>query len=110
MQRGRKREFDNDIVEDTRPTQRLRTRRCKLALAAELLLPPSQDEYYASRVSQSKGVKIPKSYKEAINDPIHGSKWRESIHFEISTLMKFGTWRAVRRKDVVNQGSNIATT
>lgn len=33
------------------------------------------------------GIWIPKSYNEAVNDPIHGSKWKEAIHKELSTLI-----------------------
>ena len=52
---------------------------------------------------------MPKSYSDAVNDPIYGSKWRETIHREISALISFGTWRVIRRKDVPST-TTISTT
>ena len=37
-------------------------------------------------------VPIPRSYPEAMNDPIYGSKWREAIHVELRNHLAFGTW------------------
>ena len=41
------------------------------------------------------GIHLPKSYSEAVNDPIYGSKWQEAIHKELSTLISFRTWNTI---------------
>lgn len=44
-------------------------------------------------------IPIPKTYREAINDPTYGTKWKEAIKLELNTLIQFGTWRYVRRPE-----------
>ena len=41
------------------------------------------------------GIQLPKSYSDAINDPIYRSKWQEVIHKELSTLISFRTWNII---------------
>ena len=55
------------------------------------------------------GIQLPKSYSDAVNDPIYGSKWWEAIHKEISTLISFGTWWVIQQKDVLST-ITISTT
>ncbi|ODM21277.1 hypothetical protein SI65_04330 [Aspergillus cristatus] len=45
------------------------------------------------------GATTAPSYSEAVNDPTHGSKWKEAIHKELSTLISFGTWELIPRKE-----------
>lgn len=105
--RGLKRGADTSDIE-TRLVQRLRVR---LASAMELLLQHTEnEEEKASIAKEVDGVQITKSYQEAINNPTYGNKWREAIHTEIATLIKFGTWKIVRRRDVISQSFNIAST
>lgn len=63
----------------------------------------------ARAAREKAGIRLPKSYNDAINDPVYGSKWREAIHKEISALISFGTWRVIRRKDVPST-TTISTT
>lgn len=130
---GKKRDAEGEFSQ--RPTQRVRSRRARkqerveaprdasekrrnhesvrLGLAVELILSPEEqsEESRAYAASQQvDGIPIPKTYKEAVQHPIYGTQWQEAIHNEISTLIKFGTWKIVRRRDVIDQGFNISTT
>src|SRR5699024_6399014 len=82
-----------------RPAQRLRAR---LTVATELLMEDCEFEVNgeACAAREKAGIRLPKSYSDAVNDPVYGSKWREAIHKELSALISFGTWRVIRRKDV----------
>lgn len=53
------------------------------------------------------GIPIPKTYKEAVSDPVYGDKWKEAVRAELETLIQFGTWETRARKDI--QG-NVAST
>ena len=76
-----------------------------LSIAVELLL--GEDDEYALRVDgtisklnqleESERVPIPQTYEEAVSHPTFGKKWREAIGLELRTLVRFGTWRFVRR-------------
>ena len=104
---GRKRKTEGEEISD-RPAQRLRAR---LAVATELLMEDREFEVNeeARAAREKAGIRLPKSYSDAVNDPIYGSKWREAIHKEISALISFGTWRVIRRKDVPST-TTISTT
>lgn len=39
------------------------------------------------------------SYSEAVNDPTYVSKWKETIHKELSTSISFGTWELITQKE-----------
>jgi hypothetical protein len=52
------------------------------------------------------GIKIPLTYKEAINDLEHGEQWREAIIEELRSLIGNGTWKEV----VPPKGANIITS
>lgn len=36
---------------------------------------------------------IPQTYREAIEDPVHGQKWKEAVDRELAALASFNTWR-----------------
>ena len=83
---------------DDCPAQRLRARIAKLAVATELLIGDHEfkinEQAHAAR--EKAGIRLPKSYSDAVNDPIYGSKWQEAIHKELSTLISFGTWNVIQ--------------
>ncbi|EED15089.1 conserved hypothetical protein [Talaromyces stipitatus ATCC 10500] len=69
-----------------------------LAVAIELLL--GEDDEFALRVDkrlEGEQIPIPKTYEEAVNHPIYGPRWREAIGLEIRNLIRFGTWKFVKR-------------
>jgi hypothetical protein len=39
----------------------------------------------------------PRTYKEALNDPIYGSQWERPTKDEMASIMKNGTWTLVPR-------------
>ena len=41
------------------------------------------------------GIKIPATYKEAVNDPEYGQLWKQAIIEELNSLMDNGTWEQV---------------
>ena len=92
---GRKRKTEGEEIND-RPAQRLRAR---LAIATELLMEDREFEVNeeARAAREKAGIRLPKSYNDAVNDPVYGSKWREAIHKELSALISFGTWNVIRR-------------
>ena len=100
----RRREEREAARSDSSPAERAdeRERRvirdiARLSVAAEVLL-GEVDDFANRTTSKFDGeVTIPKTYQEAVNDPTYGAKWRESIRLEINSLVKFGTWRYVRR-------------
>jgi len=51
------------------------------------------DEYsYRATNDKFNGqIPIPKTYKEAINDPKYGPKWHEVIKLEFNNLIQFNT-------------------
>ncbi|ODM15243.1 hypothetical protein SI65_09184 [Aspergillus cristatus] len=98
---GRKRKAEGEDGSDDRPAQRMRAHLARLAVAAELLQTDREYEVAekACAVCEKAGIRIPKSYSEAVNDPIYGSKWKEAIHKELSALVSLGTWNVVPRKE-----------
>ena len=95
---------------DQHPAQRPRLDAARLATAIELLLyDPEYEILKANRIQADKeGVPIPRSYGEAINDPIYGQKWREAIHTELQALIKYRTWKFIQKKEVL--GKNLIST
>ena len=56
--------------------------------------PPQRfDEAYSAEAS----IGIPKTYKEAVSDPVHKGDWNEAIQSELSKLMALNTWKVVRQ-------------
>jgi Reverse transcriptase (RNA-dependent DNA polymerase) len=41
------------------------------------------------------GIKIPQTYKEAINDPQYSEQWKDAMNEELISLLKNGTWKEV---------------
>ena len=84
----------------------------RLTVASELLLyTEDQDDFSLSArrtLTASTEIPIPTTYQDAINQPVYGPKWREAIHEEITSLIKFGTWKPRNREFLKSQ--NIATT
>ncbi|ODM15139.1 hypothetical protein SI65_09378 [Aspergillus cristatus] len=98
---GRKRKAEGEDGSDDCPAQRMRAHLARLAVAAELLQTDREYEV-AERVCaahEKARIRIPKSYREAVNDPIYGSKWKEAIHKELSALVSLGTWNVIPRKE-----------
>ena len=54
-------------------------------LPAEGLVRPAR-EFAKSVTETSSKVQEPKTYDEAINDPVHGNRWREAIDEELWNL------------------------
>ena len=108
QQKGHKRKTEGEEISD-RPAQRLRARLAKLEVATELLQQDREFEVNeeARAAREKAGIRLPKSYNDAINDPVYGSKWREAIHKELSALISFGTWNIIRRSKA---SGTIATT
>jgi hypothetical protein len=55
--------------------------------------PERFDEAYSAEAS----IGIPKTYEEAVSDPVHKGDWNEAIQAELSKLMALNTWKVVRR-------------
>lgn len=105
---GRKRKAEGE--ESDRPAQRMRAQLARLAVATELLVEDREYEVNekAREAREKAGIRIPRSYTEAINDPIYGAKWKEAIHRELSALISFRTWTIKPRKEVGDM--TISTT
>ncbi|KAI0994624.1 hypothetical protein K3495_g13558 [Podosphaera aphanis] len=52
------------------------------------------------------GIEIPRSYKEAINDPVYSEKWEQAIQEEIILLVRNGTWEEF----ILPDGANLVST
>jgi len=100
MAYGRKRKAEGE-QDDGRPAQHMRAHLARLAVATELLIGDREYKVMekACAAHEKAGICIPKSYNEAINVPIYGSKWKEAIHKELSTLIGFCTWELKPRKE-----------
>lgn len=95
---GRKRKAEGEQDMDVeRPAQRLRAHLARLAVASELMLSDWEHEL-ANKAAEKAGIQIPKTYAQAINDPIYGTKWKEAIHQELTNLIQFNTWKLIPRK------------
>lgn len=95
--RGQKHRPEGEDGEGDRPAQCLRANLARLAVATEMLIGDSEyNVNEGTRTMREKaGVWIPKTYGEAVNDPIYGSRWKEAIHKELSALMNCGTWNVI---------------
>lgn len=72
-----------------------------MAIAIELYSTDYEYEVneHVCAAQEKAGIKILRSYSEAINDPIYGSKWKEAITKELIALITFGTWQIIPRKE-----------
>ena len=79
------------------PAQYLQAWLAKLEVATELLRQDSKFKINeeACAAQEKARIQLLKSYNNAINDPIYGSKWQEAIHKELSTLISFRTWNII---------------
>ena len=97
---GRKRKTEGEDTRDS-PAQRIRANLARLAVATELLIEDREYEITeeARAAREKAGIRIPRSYNEAVNDPIFGSKWKEAIHKELTALISFETWNVIPRRE-----------
>jgi hypothetical protein len=102
---SRKCKAEGEQDDDNHPAQRMRAQLARFAIATELMIGDREYEV-ANKVHEKAGIRIPKSYSEAINDPVYGAKWKEAIHKELSTLMSFRTWKVIPQKQAEG---NIST-
>ena len=81
----------------------------KLEVATELLIGDYKFKIneQAHAAQEKARIRLPKSYSDAVNDPVYGSKWQEAIHKELSALISFGTWNVIRRSKA---NGTISTT
>lgn len=107
QQRPRKRKAEGEVIGN--PAQRLRAHLAQLAIATELHSVDHEYEIHESAMAakEKAGVKLPKTYKDAVNDPVYGSKWKEAIAKELTALISFGTWRVIPRKQA--EGTTSST-
>ena len=73
QQTGHKHKTEGEEISD-HPAQHLQAR---LAVATELLMEDREFEVNeeARAAREKAGIRLPKSYSDAVNDPIYGSKW-----------------------------------
>lgn len=64
----------------------------------------TEDTAMAAKVVN--GITIPRTYKEAINDPVHAAGWREAIQEELRSLIANGTWEDF----LLPKGANLVST
>ncbi|KAL3712502.1 hypothetical protein TMatcc_001201 [Talaromyces marneffei ATCC 18224] len=81
-----------------RKSRQGRRQEAREAIAIELLL-GDDDEFAYNAVKTEGEIPIPQTYEEAVNDPKFGSQWRKAVELEIRNLIRFGTWRFVKRPD-----------
>ena len=69
----------------------------QLAITNELHLVDHKYKIHESAMAakEKAGVKIPKTYKDAVNNPVYGSKWKEAIAKELTALISFSTWQVI---------------
>lgn len=74
---GRKRKPEGEEDLNDCPAQCLWARMAKLAVAMELLIGDHEFKIneQAHATHKKAGIRLPKSYGDAVNDPIYGSKW-----------------------------------
>ena len=72
---------DPDLGEDQQPEQ-----------PNEKPVNQNNNEVAMSMTKASSKIHEPKSYDEAISDPIHGRRWREAIEEELQNLKNHQTW------------------
>jgi hypothetical protein len=103
--RGGKRMYDNDGAE----AEHHKKVKAMVAMLAWFDEEEELDEAEeAAMISQAmkQNIPIPKSYNEAINDPIYAKQWKEAIQYEIGQLLTNNTWK----EEVPPQGANLIST
>ncbi|KAI0999794.1 hypothetical protein K3495_g8405 [Podosphaera aphanis] len=66
---------------------------------------PDNDEDYALQAKIIQGIKIPRTYKEAMRSP-QAKEWEEAIKTEIDQLIMNGTWEEM----LLPKGANLVST
>lgn len=66
---------------------------------------PDQPEDYALPMKEIQGIKIPRTYKEAMSSP-HSKEWDEAVRVEIEQLILNGTWEEC----ILPKGANLVST
>ncbi|KAI1006874.1 hypothetical protein K3495_g1336 [Podosphaera aphanis] len=95
-----KRKIDDDDINSDHESKRVRA---LIAALISQLTPNYGVECDAAMNVGEKAINItiPRSYKEAINDPIHSEEWRDAITEETNSLKANGTWKEeITPKDV----------
>ena len=52
----------------------------------------NDDEREASYSANAEEISEPKTYQQAVNDPLHGREWQDAIRAELTTLQSLNTW------------------
>jgi hypothetical protein len=64
------------------------------------------DDTLSTASTHASQIPIPLTYRAAINDPDHGTKWKEAIEREVSELKGNDTWEEVD----IQRGVNLVST
>jgi hypothetical protein len=64
------------------------------------------DDTLSTALPYASQIPIPLTYRAAINDPDHGTKWKEAIEREVSELKGNDTWEEVD----IQRGVNLVST
>lgn len=61
---------------------------------------------HASSAVEVNGIKIPQTFKQAINDKDHEKRWQKALEEEINQLVRNGTWEEF----ILPDGANLVDT
>jgi hypothetical protein len=93
---------DSETVTDRRARKIIRAMIAQIALGemddeiADIAIEDVTDfDDAAFPAKEVLGIKIPATYKEAVNDPEYGQLWKQAIIEELNSLMDNGTWEQV---------------
>jgi hypothetical protein len=95
---SRKRTRFDDLKGDNRESKRLRDQdvveeAMETAMTAAVISTPHTVDHL---------IRIPRSYDDAINDPVYGPEWHEAIRTELRQLIMNGTFHEVQKPPSVN--------
>jgi hypothetical protein len=99
--RKRKRDAEDENSEE-------RQAKIVKAMLAILLDPEAEgeDELALLASQHDLDIPIPRTYKEAVNDPEYGQSWRDAIQEELASLQVNGTWE----EQIPPKGANLVST
>jgi hypothetical protein len=100
--RAKRKRAADEAVEDERLSKIIR------AMLAQVELTEEDIEVLTSAfpATEIAGIKIPQTYKEAVNDPYYAEHWKGAMHEEIISLLENGTWKEV----VPPKGANLVSS
>lgn len=101
----RKREED-EVVEDERFAKIIRAMLAQVDLTEEEFAFITSTFSSAFPAEEIAGIKIPRTYKEAVNDPKYGKQWINAMREEIISLLENGTFKEV----VPPEASNLVSS